>query len=123
MVAIRILVVGYQGAGKTAMLQSLNCRITDDLTEYAVDFDTNEDLQLSFLCSESCDSRITDPKYAGYIVMFDVTKVVSYKYAREILQPKGYTPDGVRQYEISARTNENKNIVKPFQSLARYILQ
>ncbi|KAI3853852.1 hypothetical protein MKX03_001180, partial [Papaver bracteatum] len=52
---IRILVVGGRGTGKSTLLEHLNGQFHGNANLCTIDFVTNEDRNLRFLCSESLD--------------------------------------------------------------------
>ncbi|KAI3855810.1 hypothetical protein MKX03_014805 [Papaver bracteatum] len=80
---MKLLVVGYQKTGKTAILQSVNGNIDHEFRTYNVDFETRDNGNLRFLCSEASEIVITDIcSYDGVMVVFDVMQMQSYKYMK-----------------------------------------
>ncbi|MCL7037553.1 hypothetical protein MKW94_030558, partial [Papaver nudicaule] len=131
------------------MLRSLNCSSNEDLTEHIVHFHTSENIQLRFICSETSENYVIDTSiYEGYILLLDLTSVVSYKYAknlcgelirrsvdrksivlvgnkddlasdRKVLNIAAAKEYDVSAFEISAESSSSSVIQKPFLALAK----
>ncbi|KAI3925984.1 hypothetical protein MKW98_028120 [Papaver atlanticum] len=144
---IRILVVEGRRTGKSTLLEHLNGQFHGNANVCTIDFVTNEDRNVRFLCSESLDDNGENSIYDGYLVIFDLTNTESYKHSKRICrdltarlvnkqpivlvgnkkdcpQKVDVAADRVYQvpkYYISAKNNED--IEKPFLCLAKLILK
>lgn len=80
-----ILVLGYHGSGKTTLLQNVNGEPKEAANEYTVEFQTNGNGPIRFLCVESMDNDITKSwKYNGYLILCDLTNKYSYDFMKRI---------------------------------------
>ncbi|MCL7052294.1 hypothetical protein MKW94_006938 [Papaver nudicaule] len=134
------------------MLKILNGHKAEDSSDYTVQFDTNENMHVIFICSESSSNYITIGEHDGYMVVFSLSDVPSYKYARGICEElicrlvdrkrtvlvankDDLTGTSKRKIhhipagkelgiaQFEVSAETGSNIQKPFLSLAKYILK
>ncbi|MCL7023029.1 hypothetical protein MKW94_002783, partial [Papaver nudicaule] len=84
---IKLLILGYKGAGKSTLVKSHNGQLTGTADEYTVDFQTTENGRIQFLCSESQVLDITNTwKYGTFMILFDLSNKFSYTHAQKICE-------------------------------------
>ncbi|KAI3955908.1 hypothetical protein MKW98_006268 [Papaver atlanticum] len=134
MFTCRVLVVGAQRTGKTILLESLNGQVDEKAPVYTINFATNDNRNVRFICSESSNNNINTHKYDGFVVVFDLTNMQSYEYSKAICRDltddcPGKTVEGIAAdrvfrvplFYISAKLNID--VEKPFLTLAKLILK
>ncbi|XP_026423027.1 GTP-binding nuclear protein Ran-like [Papaver somniferum] len=143
----RILIIGSRKTGKTTLPDSVNAHLHENSDDYTVDFQTREDGNLRFICRETSDPKFVNYwNFDGFVVIFDLTNMSSYKDARRIrreltsmvVKPivlvankndlpttvHGITAD--REFKVSLffiSAKKNRDVQKPFRSLARSIIR
>ncbi|KAI3897246.1 hypothetical protein MKW92_010607 [Papaver armeniacum] len=149
METFKILVLGYHKSGKTTLMENLNAQATETPNKYNVDFDTNGNGQIRFICSESLDNATTRTwNFDGFVIMCDLTKMYSYyemkRICKELMRLVDSRPiilvgnkkDYTRKREVNSMTADKElpklprfeisardklDIHKPFLTLARLL--
>ncbi|KAI3850759.1 hypothetical protein MKW98_030819, partial [Papaver atlanticum] len=81
----KILVAGCKKTGKTTLLESVDGHLDENTNNYIVDFQTREDGNVRFICTETSNTKITRHwDFNGFVVIFDLTNVPSYKEAKSM---------------------------------------